>query len=135
MRHEQNHFATQIANTIVTNATMMANEMLVSAKQEVLLQPPIYDLARSSQWSDLRNSFLEKYPYCVACGTNNDLNVHHIKPYHLFPELELEESNLITLCQYRPRNCHFALGHLFDWRAWDPQVIQHAGYLWNLILS
>ena len=25
------------------------------------------------------------------------LNVHHVKPFHLYPQLELDENNLITV--------------------------------------
>ena len=62
---------------------------------------------RSSKWPAVRREFLRNHPCCEACGKTTDLAVHHIKPFHLWPELELVPSNLITLCEYH----HFYLGH------------------------
>lgn len=62
---------------------------------------------RSSQWPSVRAKYLRSHPTCEACNAKDDLNVHHIKPYHLYPELELVTSNLITLC----RTHHFLVGH------------------------
>lgn len=66
------------------------------------------DHPRSSQWPSARRHHLEKHPACEACGkTSGWIEAHHIKPFHEHPELELEESNLITLC----RDHHFRVGH------------------------
>lgn len=62
---------------------------------------------RSGKWTTVRNRFVEDHPVCEACGGDDDLNVHHIMPFHESPELELEASNLITLC----RDHHFDIGH------------------------
>jgi 5-methylcytosine-specific restriction endonuclease McrA len=86
---------------------------------------------RSGEWQSLRKRFVESYPRCKACGSTLDLNVHHIEPFHMRPELELEWSNLITLC----REHHFKIGHDPDgpWRwkrpSWslsNPNVRQDA---------
>jgi 5-methylcytosine-specific restriction protein A len=68
--------------------------------------------ARSPHWSTVRKRHLEKFPTCAVCGGNVKLQVHHRHPFHLHPELELEESNLITLCEAPGRNCHLIFGHL-----------------------
>ena len=65
---------------------------------------------RSGRWPAVRAAFLKLHPCCEACGTKTNLNVHHIKPFHLWPELELEPSNLITLCEKH----HFYFGHDAD---------------------
>jgi 5-methylcytosine-specific restriction endonuclease McrA len=62
---------------------------------------------RASEWVYVRNEFVRRHPRCEACGSGYQLNVHHIKPFHLYPELELDEGNLITLC----REHHFRIGH------------------------
>ena len=62
---------------------------------------------RASDWVYVRNEFVRRHPRCEACGSGYQLNVHHIKPFHLYPELELDEGNLITLC----REHHFRIGH------------------------
>lgn len=54
------------------------------------------------------------------------LNVHHIRPFHLYPELELVEDNFITLCENPGFNCHFVIGHCMFWTAWNPTVVLDA---------
>lgn len=78
--------------------------------------------ARSSQWSTIRKHYLESHPECEACGTREDLNVHHVKPYHTNPELELDISNLITLC----RKHHLEIGHRGNWKDANPYVREDA---------
>ncbi len=81
---------------------------------------------RASEWVYVRNQFVRRHPRCEACGGSYNLNVHHIKPFHLYPELELDEGNLITLC----REHHFRIGHDPDgkgpakpnWSASNPNV-------------
>ena len=77
---------------------------------------------RSSHWRRVRKAHLLLEPACRACGTTDDLQVHHIRPFHLHPELELEQSNLITLCEKRGHDCHFCFGHFHNWRAQNPNV-------------
>lgn len=67
----------------------------------------VYGGARSSKWRLIRDAYVAEHPVCEACGTEENLNVHHIKPFHEFPELELDWDNLITLC----REHHFTIGH------------------------
>lgn len=78
--------------------------------------------ARSPHWSTVRKRHLEKFPTCAVCGGNVKLQVHHRHPFHLHPELELEESNLITLCEAQGRNCHLIFGHLLNFRSFNPDV-------------
>ena len=52
---------------------------------------------RSSKWGSLEKKILSEHPVCEVCGTNKHLQVHHIKPFHLYPELELDENNLIVV--------------------------------------
>ena len=74
---------------------------------------------RSPKWETVRKNFVKKHPKCEVCGTDQKLNVHHIKPFHLDKSLELEPSNLITLCI----DHHFLFGHLCDWRAINENVV------------
>lgn len=73
---------------------------------------------RSAKWAAVRRHHLVLQPLCQVCGTEDHCDVHHRKPFHLFPDLELIEANLITLC--RPH--HYLFGHLLDWAAWNPDV-------------
>jgi 5-methylcytosine-specific restriction endonuclease McrA len=79
-----------------------------------------YD-ARSYSWTTVRKKHLENHPYCAACGRNKKLEVHHIKPFYLNPELELDPSNLITLCD---DPCHFVFGHLMNYKSWNTNVVK-----------
>jgi len=65
---------------------------------------------RSPEWHKVREEFLETNPECAICGTNKNLNVHHKKPFHLYPELELDKTNLVTLCMSK-MECHLLIGH------------------------
>lgn len=49
------------------------------------------------------------------------LHVHHIVPFHVDPSKELDPTNLITLCG---KYCHYTIGHLMDYKSWNPNVIE-----------
>ena len=74
---------------------------------------------RSPKWRKVRAEHIKNNPECAACGRKDGLEVHHIIPYHISPDLELEPANLITLCG---KYCHFVFGHLMDWKSWNENV-------------
>lgn len=76
---------------------------------------------RSSRWPTVEKYFRKTHPTCAACGSKNRLNVHHIQPFHIFPELELDINNLITLCMGK-KECHLRLGHGSDFKAYCPDI-------------
>lgn len=76
---------------------------------------------RSSHWPVAERAWLEKNPCCLACNSRTRVQVHHKKPFHLFPELELDESNFITLCMGK-NECHLLLGHGGSFFKWVPEV-------------
>lgn len=100
-----------------------------------LLPPPKPEVGvpRSSRWPKTRERHLERFPACQACGGTKELQVHHCLPFHANPELELEESNLITLCEYPSHNCHFIVGHCMNWRKYNPSVRGHARLFRSMI--
>ena len=79
---------------------------------------------RASGWSKARRIKRQNTPYCEGCGKRVRffkkirLQIHHKKPIHLFPELELVQSNLKTFCL----KCHLEKGHLGNWKSWNPYV-------------
>ena len=82
---------------------------------------------RSSQWHRVRNKHLLREPTCVVCGRKGrGLQVHHIKPFHLHPHLELDPRNLVTLCQVKGRDHHLLLGHLNEWESYNEHVREDA---------
>ena len=81
---------------------------------------------RSSQWPKVRAAHLKAHPCCAVCGTRKDVQVHHIKPFHIKPELELDPNNLVTLCtsKYWGFNCHLAVGHGGNFRYENANVLE-----------
>ncbi|NBR16031.1 MAG: HNH endonuclease [Crocinitomicaceae bacterium] len=77
--------------------------------------------SRSYKWTKARKEFLENNPNCAACGRNKKLEVHHIKPYYLNPDLEFDYNNLIVLCD---EPCHFVFGHLMNYQSWNETVVE-----------
>jgi len=82
-------------------------------------------IRRSSEWGDLRDNFIKQNPTCAACGSKKHLQVHHIKPFHTNPELELKITNLITLCM-DTNECHLKIGHGGSFKTYNPDVISDA---------
>lgn len=78
--------------------------------ESVPLDGPIVEGPRSPQWPAVRAAHIRKYPRCEACGTLEFVEVHHVKSFHEHPDLELEPSNLISLCRGKA-NHHFKIGH------------------------
>jgi 5-methylcytosine-specific restriction enzyme A len=88
-------------------------------------KPEFMLVGRSGKWPEVRKKHLEKHPTCAACGMPNidrQLEVHHVVPYHIAPNLELDPENLITLCDAPTRPCHRCFGHLWDWHKSNPYV-------------
>lgn len=81
---------------------------------------------RSPLWARTRKAHLLRQPLCQMCGGDEELQVHHIHPFHLHPELELDQGNLITLCEKPGHDCHFIMGHFHNWRAMNPSVVADA---------
>ena len=89
------------------------------------LDAPSFGAARSPKWSEVRNNFIAQNPTCAVCGTKKGCEAHHRKPFHLHPELELDENNLITLC---PR-CHLLIGHLGSFKSYNVNVAEDSAHL------
>ena len=94
---------------------------LLTAIKEKLKGKPLS--LRSPHWDTTRKNHLKLQPICAACGNEKNLQVHHKQPFHLYPHLELEQSNLITLCEEKGEaGCHLKLGHLGDWKSFNPNI-------------
>lgn len=97
---------------------------------------------RSPQWGKARKDHLKIEPSCAVClkkrkgawakivSLVKPVQVHHIYPFHIIknlgrPELELDQRNLITLCESGEKH-HISLGHLGDFQSFNPNVKEHA---------
>lgn len=95
---------------------------------------------RSSEWPSIRKHHLIMEPRCAwcKCKCTCHLQVHHIQPFHEHPELELEDSNLITLCEC-PTSCadcseylcHLKHGHLGDFKKENPNIRNECNDRWK----
>lgn len=98
-----------------------------------------HGVARSPEWPKVEKAHLDKQPRCVCCkpGTNTGagLQVHHIFPFHYCiklgrPDLELDDRNLITLCESEENkpgeNHHLLVGHLDDFASSNLNVTRDA---------
>lgn len=88
--------------------------------------PP--EAKRSKDWPKVRAQHLKDNPSCAACGELKTLEVHHIKPFHLHPELELDPNNLITLCETASNGivCHQNIGHNGNYKDVNEDVVEDA---------
>jgi hypothetical protein len=78
---------------------------------------------RSHHWPAVRRKHLKESPVCLGCGSHRLLQVHHIVPFSDRPELELDDTNLITLCMSR-YECHLFVGHGGDYQCFNPTVLE-----------
>jgi hypothetical protein len=102
-----------------------------------------HGIPRSPQWPSARKRHLSTQPYCLACKMPSRMGkiihkvatltgikamqVHHKIPFHFCvllgrPDLEFDQRNLITLCS-SGKNHHLFLGHLDDFKAYNPNVV------------
>ena len=98
------------------------------------IEKPIIDVVkgkRSKHWRKTRKNHVFAHPECAACGTDNDPEVHHIKDFSTYPELELEPTNLITLCGKR---CHILFGHLLSWKSINPTVVEDSTWFFKKVV-
>lgn len=64
------------------------------------------DLRNSPEYNHWRNEVKHRdHNACRRCGFENNLHVHHIKPFKKYPQFAVELDNGLTLCG----NCHSLL--------------------------
>ena len=97
---------------------------------------PFPEPPRSPFWPAVQAAHLARNPQCAACAAPGaPVQVHHIFPFHFClalgrPDLELDERNLITLCQTQDgasaQDHHLLLGHLDDFESGNLEVARDA---------
>jgi 5-methylcytosine-specific restriction enzyme A len=88
---------------------------MTAAKPKLLVR-------RSPRWAYARKKHLLKEPVCQWCNGVENLQVHHVVPFHLDRSLELDPTNFITLCEKLNYNCHLRVGHLGAWVRFNKNV-------------
>jgi 5-methylcytosine-specific restriction endonuclease McrA len=104
-------------------AVRQANKIAKKLRPEKLVVSGVSvcsnDFLQTYEWRRVRMEALKKYgPVCQCCGaspsTGAVMNVDHIKPRKLFPQLALDVDNLQILCG----ECNHGKGNwdMTDWR-------------------
>jgi 5-methylcytosine-specific restriction protein A len=97
--------------------------------------PRTFGAVRSSKWPAVMKAYRAEHPTCAVCGKGasliNPQNIHHVKPFHLHPELELDPTNLITLC----RVDHLIFGHLKNFKSFNITVREDSALWYNKITT
>lgn len=91
--------------------------LVSSYMEQSIEQSKTHGAPRSDRWPEVRSEFLKGNKSCAACGSSKDVQVHHVVAFHTHPELELDPSNFMPLCEGMERNCHRFVGHLDDFRS------------------
>ena len=98
---------------------------------------------RSPEWHKVEQLHLRMEPRCACCtdhAASAPLQVHHIFPFHYAialgrPDLELDQRNLITLCESEGgsavQNHHLLIGHLDDFQSSNLDVVRDATRLYR----
>lgn len=72
----------------------------------------VRDKTQTSVYKKLKLEVLKRDKFtCLFCKTNANLAAHHIIPFWLCREAELDVENMVTVCKL----CHFKEAHLCDW--------------------
>jgi 5-methylcytosine-specific restriction protein A len=112
----------------VTVTTVKTKRTLMEIRHKQSEKVP-KGVKRSGRWPTAKKLHLKDNPACVVCGaTTGKIEVHHIKPFHLFPADELDPDNLITLCENLKNgvSCHLLFGHCGSFLSYNPNVVKDA---------
>lgn len=106
--------------------------MVIKNIKDVIEGKASFGHKRSNKWPTVRKNHLKSNPTCAVCGGKEKIEVHHIKSFHQYPELELAPDNLISLCESKSFGivCHLFAGHLGSYKKTNPSVVEDAAY-WN----
>jgi len=91
----------------------------------------VFTAKHDSKWRRVRDRYYATHKTCAMCGIARDIQVHHIKPWHLYPEERYSHKNLVSLCQ----PCHFRFGHGRNWKAYNPVVVDMAEIVNNMLTN
>src|SRR5689334_19957642 len=83
-----------------------------------------YMTGRSWKWAKVRDEHLAANPTCVVCG-RVATTVHHVRPVHIAPALELDPTNFASVCD----DDHWTVGHVRNWQRWNDNFWQVANLI------
>jgi len=82
---------------------------------------------RHKDWPKIRMEHIKLFGKCYVCRKTKKLQVHHIIPFNIAPDLELNPDNLITLCTNN-MNCHLIFGHKGNYRETNDDCVDDSVY-------
>ena len=88
----------------------------------------LFGAVRSPKWKRFAKDYLSAHPTCEMTGTTKKVRPHHILPVHLYPELELDPENVMSLSDAKIGGVkpHLFCGHLGFFGAYNPNVREDA---------
>jgi 5-methylcytosine-specific restriction protein A len=106
-------------------------QQVITHIKDVISSKSTLNTNRSSRWPEVRKLFLAGKK-CAVCNGIKHLEAHHLQPFHLHPELELDDNNLLPLCEDKENgiNCHLAFGHLGNFKSININCIKDSK-IWN----
>ena len=86
------------------------------------VSPPTY-----YEMTKAKRAYRKLFPECAICGNRKYLEVHHVKPVHIYPNLACDPNNFITLCDAKNNSCHRWIGHFGNFRhEWNEEIREYA---------
>ena len=80
-----------------------------------LIPPPPVITGRSPRWPAFVHQLLRERPLCEGCGRRSETG-HHVIPFHVRPDLELDPGNVVPVCP----PCPFVVCHGGNWQLYIP---------------
>ena len=62
---------------------------------------------RGGRWHKVSTNYRKAHPVCALCKAKVSVHTHHLKPWHEYPKLRYDYSNLQALCE----GCHLDSHH------------------------
>jgi 5-methylcytosine-specific restriction endonuclease McrA len=82
-----------------------------------------------------KKEYLTGHGECAVCGNRKYLEVHHVKPVHIYPELSCSLENFIVLCDAKNNSCHRWIGHFGNYSSkWNDKIREYS-FLCRLFLE
>lgn len=104
--------------------------MIVLPLPTFVVPPNTVDVPRNPGWESFRREIIKGQPACEASGVAWELEVHHLLPVHLRPDLEMVRDN----CMVLTRTLHFWLGHYGNWASYNPRARKEAATFLKRVL-
>lgn len=74
-----------------------------------------------------KRNYVQIHSECAICGSQKNIEIHHVIPVHIDLSLSCNFDNFISLCDINNSSCHRWIGHFGDFRnKWNLNIRQYA---------